>query len=340
VKASVLTAYGKVEYTDVPDPRIKDDEALIRVACSGICGTDVHVFQGHHPAGIPPVIMGHEFSGTIVEVAAENKKGLKEGDRVVVQPYLSCGICELCIAGRENCCADLKIFGIHVDGCFSQFVKAPLQRVYSLPESIDLKTASLIEPLAVAYHDVRSSGFAVGNSTLVIGGGPIGLLIAAVARTAGASEILVTELNPHRKALLSDLGFEVHDPTQCDITREIRKRTAGMGYDKVFEVSGTKSGTDLMIEGVKTGGTCVIVGIPTDKYPMDTATIFKREITIRGVRIHSQIHFRGAIQLASNPEIQQILQKLITREFPLPRLGDAINLSLTSSEISKIVITY
>ena len=192
MKASVLTDYGKIEYTDIPDPQPGDDEALIRVAYSGVCGTDVHVYQGHHPAGIPPVIMGHEFSGTIVEVGKNNKKGLKKDDRVVVQPFLSCGICDLCITGRENVCADLKIFGIHIDGSFAEYVKAPVQRIHLIPKGMDFKLAALIEPLAVAFHDVRSSGLNVGQGVLVIGGGPIGLLIAAVARTAGASRILVT----------------------------------------------------------------------------------------------------------------------------------------------------
>lgn len=338
MKASVTTDFGKIEYKDVPMPVIEEDEALIRVACSGVCGTDLHVFQGHHPAAKPPIIMGHEFSGTIEILGKINKKGLAIGDRVVAQPFYSCGVCELCVSGRDNACPSLRIFGVHIDGSFAEYVKAPMRRIHVIDDGLDFTTASLTEPLAVALHDVRSSGFKIGDSALIIGGGPIGLLIAEVARTGGASKILVTELNPYRKKLLSDMGFEVLDPSQCDIMKEIGERTSGMGYDKVFEVSGTRSGTELMLKAVKTGGTTVIVGIPTDKYPMDTDTIFKREITIRGVRIHSQINFKDAVTLTRRPEIRKVLNALMTKEFFLADLKDALELSLNSAEISKLII--
>jgi 2-desacetyl-2-hydroxyethyl bacteriochlorophyllide A dehydrogenase len=338
MKAAVTTDFGRIEYKDVPVPEIADDEALIQVACSGVCGTDVHVFHGHHPAARPPVIMGHEFSGTVAEVGTKNPTGLEPGERVAVQPFYSCGVCELCITGRENVCPDLRIFGIHLDGSFAEYVKAPIKRVYPIPGDLDFTLAALIEPLAVALHDVRSSGFTVGNSALVIGGGPIGLLIAKIAALNGASEILVTELNPFRKKLLSDSGFAVIDPTETDLLEEIRERTGGLGYDKVFEVSGTRSGTDLMLDAVKTGGTGVIVGIPTDAYPVDTGTIFKREINLKGVRIHSQINYKDAVTLAGKKEVQDTLRSLISREFPLAELARALDLSINSSQIAKIII--
>jgi len=338
MKAAVTTEFGKIEYTDVPVPEIDDDEALIQVVCSGVCGTDLHVFQGHHPSAEPPVIMGHEFSGIIRKIGNKNPKNLKEGDRVVVQPYYSCGVCEMCITGRENVCPDLKIFGIHMDGCFAEFAKAPIKRIYSISDDLDFETAALIEPLAVALHDVRSSGFTVGNSALIIGGGPIGLLIAAVAEISGASQVLITELNPFRKQLLAEQGFEVLDPGKCEMRDQIKKRTCGLGYDKVFEVSGSRNGTDLMLDAVKTGGTAVIVGIPTEKYAMSTDIIFKREIRMQGVRIHSQINFKDAAQLTDKQVIKDTLKSLITREFKLSELAEAVDVSLKSSEICKLII--
>ena len=338
MKAAVTTGFGTIEYKDAPVPEIADEEALIEVACSGVCGTDVHVFQGHHPAAKPPVIMGHEFSGTVAEVGDKNPAGLEPGQRVAVQPFYSCGVCELCITGRENVCPDLKIFGIHVDGSFAEYVKAPIKRVYPIPGDLDFGIAALIEPLAVALHDVRSSGFAVGNTALVIGGGPIGLLIAKIAELNGASAILVTELNPFRKKLLSDSGFTVLDPGETDILEEVWERTGGLGYDKVFEVSGTRSGTDLMLDAVKTGGTGVIVGIPTGAYPVDTGAVFKREINLKGVRIHSQINYKDAVTLTGKREVREVLESLITMEYPLAELAAALDLSVTSSKIAKIII--
>lgn len=338
MNAAVTTDFGTIEYKDVPVPEIGDGEALIRVACSGVCGTDVHVFRGHHPAAKPPIIMGHEFSGVISEIEDKNPKGLNKGDRVVVQPFESCGVCELCVTGRENVCPDLRIFGVHRDGSFAEFVRVPIKRIYRIPDDLDFDIAALIEPLAVALHDVRSSGFSVGNTALVIGGGPIGLLIAAVAELSGASRVLVTELNPFRKKLLKESGFDVLDPTECEIMKEVHKRTEGMGFDVVFEVSGTKSGTDVMIDAVKTGGTGVIVGIPTDKYPISTDTMFKREIRLQGVRIHSQKNYKDAIALTGRKRIRETLKRLITGEYPLSGLAEAIELSISSSEISKLVI--
>jgi 2-desacetyl-2-hydroxyethyl bacteriochlorophyllide A dehydrogenase len=338
MKAAVTTDFGKIEYKEVPVPETGDDEALIRVVCSGVCGTDVHVFQGHHPAALPPIIMGHEFSGTIEEIGRKNPKGLRKGDRVVVQPFTSCGVCEQCITGRENLCPDLQIFGIHRDGCFAEFTNAPVKRIFPIRDELEPEIAALVEPLAVALHDVRSSGMKIGNTALVIGGGPIGLLIAKLAEMNGASRVLVTELNPFRKKLLADKGFEVLDPAECEILDEVKKRTGGTGYDKVFEVSGTRSGTDLMLDAVKSGGTGVIVGIPTEKYPVSTDMMFKREITLRGVRIHSLINYKDAITLTDKKEIRDTLKSLISKEFSLSELADAIDLSIKSSEISKLII--
>jgi 2-desacetyl-2-hydroxyethyl bacteriochlorophyllide A dehydrogenase len=338
MKASVLTDFGKIEYLDVPEPEFGYDEALVKVAYSGVCGTDVHVSQGHHPAAAPPLIMGHEFSGTVEKVGKQNKKGLEPGQRVVVQPFYSCGVCELCITGRDNVCPELRIFGVHRDGSFAEYVSAPVLRIHPVGKDADLKLAALTEPLAVALHDVRMSGMKVGQTVFVIGGGPIGVLIAAVARLNGASEILVTEINPFRKDLLTKLGFDVFDPSNGDVRENVRKRTAGRGYDRVFEVSGTKSGSELMLEAVKIGGTVMVVGIPTDKYPLDTDLIFKREIRIQGVRIHSQINFRDAVTTAARPEMQEVLRALVTHEFPLSDLDKAVDLAQNSKKVSKIII--
>lgn len=338
MKASVLTDFGKIEYKDVAEPVIDDDEVLIRVACSGVCGTDVHVSQGHHPAAKSPLIMGHEFSGTIAKTGNTNEKGFAEGERVVVQPFYSCGICELCINGRDNVCPSLRIFGVHLDGSFAEYVKAPGLRVHRLSDGMDMKQAALIEPLAVALHDVRMSGLQVGQTAMVIGGGPIGLLIAEVARMNGASDILVSEINPFRKALLAELGFDVVDPKESDVLQEALRRTNGAGFDRVFEVSGSKPGSELMLHSVKIGGTVVVVGIPAGKYPLDTDLIFKREIRIQGARIHAQINFQDAVKMAAQPQMLTVLGKLVTHEYPLSELAAAVETARSSSEVAKVIV--
>ena len=254
MKAAWLKDWKQVSYEERPMPVIGHGDALVRVKYTGICGSDLHVYNGHHATAIKPVVMGHEFAGEIVEVGEDGKDRFKPGDRVAVQPFTSCNVCDTCVQGRDNVCRQLKILGIHIDGCFAEYVKVPLKKVYRIPENVSFRLAALTEPLAVAVHDVRRSRLAVGETALIIGGGPIGLLIALVARYAGASRVVISEPNAYRIGVAQKLGFEVVNPMETGSEEKLMALTDGEGYDVVFESSGTMPGAALMTRAAKNRG--------------------------------------------------------------------------------------
>ncbi len=338
MKAAVLTEFNKIEIIDKVRPSISDDEVLVKVKYNGICGTDLHVMQGHHPAAVPPLVMGHEFSGTVEKKGKHVGDEIKIRDRVVVQPYESCGECEPCKSGCENVCRELKIFGVHRDGAYQEYVNVKASRLFRLDDSISDIAAALIEPLAVAVHDVKKSGLKIGGSVIVIGGGPIGLLIAVVAGINGASKIAISEINPARIKKARQLGFQVINPAEENLADKAYKMTDGRGFDAVFEVSGSRPGTEAMTMLAKTSGTIVIVGIPPEKHPVDTDTVFKKELNIVGVRLYSKVDFQAAVDIMKNEENRRKLMELVSAEYPLEQLTEAIAYLRNSSDAYKVLI--
>jgi 2-desacetyl-2-hydroxyethyl bacteriochlorophyllide A dehydrogenase len=338
MKAAVLTEFNKVEILERDIPAIISDEVLVKVKYNGICGTDIHVMQGHHPAAKPPLVMGHEFCGTIEKKGANVLDDIEVGERVIVQPYESCGECEACKSGSENVCDKLKIFGVHRDGAFQEYVNVKATRIFKLDDSVSDVAAALIEPLAVAVHDVKKSGLQVGGTAAIIGGGPIGLLIAIVARINGASEIIISEINPVRIKKAEEMGFTVINPAKDDLVETVAVITRGRGFDVVFEVSGSKQGILSMTQLVKTSGTVVTVGIPADKYPVDTDTVFKKEIKIVGVRLYSKVDFQAAVNIMKKEEQRNEILNLVTAEYPLAEINDAFKHMRENSDTYKVLI--
>jgi 2-desacetyl-2-hydroxyethyl bacteriochlorophyllide A dehydrogenase len=320
MKAALFADKNKLELVEAPVPAIGAGEALVRVAYAGICGSDIHVWQGHHPTATYPRIPGHEFSGVLEKVNGTPRDGLKAGDRVVVQPFWSCGLCEPCIRGMDNVCRELKIFGIHEDGCFAEYIRVPIKKVYKLPDNVDLRLGAITEPLAVAVHDVRKSGLMVGEKALILGGGPIGMLIALVAQHAGAGEVYVSEINEYRLAFAKKLGIKTINPAKADLKEEVL-RIDGKGFDVVYEASGSKPCIQAATDVVKIGGTILIIGMASEQHPFNMGAVFAKELTIKGVRIHSQQSYEGAIALLKSGDINEKLNQIVSREF---KLGDCV----------------
>lgn len=338
MKAAIVKKINEVSFEEVPKPAPGIEEGLVKVKYSGICGTDIHVYTGHHATAKYPVILGHEFVGELVEINTVKGTDLKVGDYVLVQPFNSCGVCDACIQGRDNVCSKLSILGVHEDGSFAEYVRVPLRKVYRMPDGLDLKLAALIEPLAVAVHDVKRSNLKVGQTAFIIGGGPIGALIALVARLNGASKIVISEVNEYRIKFIKDLGFEVLNPKEMDVAQEVLKMTDGKGFDVVFEVSGSQPGLELMTKAVKITGTIVIIGFPKDKFPVDTGLVASRELVIKGVRVHSQINFASGIDIMKAGIINDQLVKLIDKEFKLEEVEEAIRYSIEDQAHFKVII--
>ncbi|MDR0357674.1 MAG: alcohol dehydrogenase catalytic domain-containing protein, partial [Clostridiales Family XIII bacterium] len=212
MKAAIIGKPGEIHLEERPIPEIDFGETLIKVKYIGICGSDIHLLHGKNSSAIYPLLPGHEFVGEIVESKGEGSERLKIGDIAAAQEVISCGVCEACAKGEDNVCRHLKIIGIHTDGGFAEYVKVKTRKVFVLPKDIDLKVAVLIEPFAVAVHDVRRSELKVGETAFIAGGGPIGLLIGIAARLAGARKVVVSEVMDGRAELARKLGFDTVNP--------------------------------------------------------------------------------------------------------------------------------
>lgn len=295
-------------------------EVQIEVAFCGICGTDLHVYLGHmdQRVGFERVI-GHEMSGTVSAVG-DGVTGFTPGDRVVVRPLDACGECPACRRGHAHICQNLKFLGLDTDGAFQEKWTVPAHTVHKLPEDLPLDHAALIEPVAVACHDVRRGRVEAGEDVLVIGGGPIGMLIAMVANHAGAN-VTVSEINPHRLAVARKLGFTAINPKESDVAATVLETTGGKGADVIFEVSGTQPGVDLMTAAASTRCRVVMVAIHAKRAEVDLFQFFWKEIEMLGARVYEPADYDEAITLVASGAIDA--KTMITDIQGLNSIGDA-----------------
>lgn len=311
------------------------DEVQISVAYCGVCGTDLHIFHGSmdHRVQLPQVI-GHEMSGEL-RVVGSAVRDWKPGDRVTVRPLDPCGKCPACVAGHSHVCMNLKFIGIDRPGAMQSLWTVPAHTLHRLPEALSFEQGALIEPLAVACHDVRLSGLLPGEFAVVQGGGPIGMLVALVARHAGA-RVLLTEVNPFRLALARQLGLEAVNPVESALPELVESATGGAGADVVFEVAGAPAAASMMTKLVKVRGRIVIVAVYPKPVEVDLFRLFWREITIIGTRVYEPEDFEKAIALAESGSLP--LDQIITKVLPLDRLADAFHEMESGGEALKILM--
>jgi len=310
-------------------------QVQIRVSHCGICGTDLHIFHGKmdHRVRVPQVF-GHEMSGTLV-AAGEGVESFAPGDRVTVRPLDPCGSCPACKAGHSHICQKLKFIGIDVPGAMQGLWTVPAHTLHRLPASLSFEQAALIEPVAVACHDVRLGEVKAGDYAVVQGGGPIGMLVALVARQQGA-RVVVTEVNPFRIQLAGELGLEVVDPRETDVVKLVDEQTGGAGADVVFEVSGSQAGAELMTKLPRTRGRIVIVAIFGEQPKVDLFRFFWRELRLCGARVYEPHDFDRAIALADSGTLP--LERLITNVYPLEGLETGLRQMERGGSVMKVLV--
>ncbi len=310
-------------------------QVQIRVSHCGICGTDLHIFHGKmdHRVRVPQVF-GHEMSGTLV-AAGEGVESFAPGDRVTVRPLDPCGSCPACKAGHSHICQKLKFIGIDVPGAMQGLWTVPAHTLHRLPPSLSFEQAALIEPVAVACHDVRLGEVKAGDYAVVQGGGPIGMLVALVARQQGA-RVVVTEVNPFRIQLAGELGLEVVDPRETDVVKLVDEQTGGAGADVVFEVSGSQAGAELMTKLPRTRGRIVIVAIFGEQPKVDLFRFFWRELRLCGARVYEPQDFDRAIALADSGTLP--LERLITNVYPLEGLETGLRQMERGGSVMKVLV--
>jgi len=309
-------------------------EVRLDVAYCGICGTDLHIAHGamDHRVRTPQVI-GHEMSGTVAELGSD-VEGFGVGDPVVVRPLDSRGETRA-DKGFAHISRNLKFLGIDTPGAFQSSWTVPAFTLHRLPDSVDLRTAALTEPLAVACHDVRRAAVEAGEFVVVIGGGPIGLLVALVARQSGA-RVVVSEVNAARRDLASELGFDVVDPGTDDVPAIVSGLTETRGADVVFEVSGSADGALEMTRLASLRGRLVLVAIFPDPQPVQLFDFFWKELELRGARVYEPEDYERAIALIADGNLP--LDRLITKVEPLDRLPAVFEEHAPGSTAMKILV--
>ncbi|MDF2921832.1 MAG: zinc-binding dehydrogenase [Paenibacillaceae bacterium] len=342
MKAAVLKEWQQVQVQDVPVPQLGEEEVLIKVKYAGVCGSDVTIYKGKHPTARTPVILGHEFTGTIVQVNSGKRTDLKPGDRVVVEPLISCGECAACRAGNWHVCRTLKLLGIHTDGGFADYVKAPAAKVIKLKDSISDRVAALTEPFAVGFHVNQQAGIKAGDKVLIIGGGPIGMVIGIVAKRCGAEKIVFTELNDARIEIIRSFGFEALNPTRDDVSALSAELTGGAGYNVVFEVSGSQPGVVSATELCGIRGTVVLVGFPHKSPEVDVLKVIFKELNLVGSRVYTFEDFTRTVRMLEElVETKQYdLERLISDTMPVEKAEDAIQQMIRGENLGKILLTY
>lgn len=309
-------------------------EVQIAVAFTGLCGTDLHILHGNMDARVTtPLVFGHEMSGTIAAVG-EGVLGWSAGDAVTVMPLDWDGTCPACLGGNQHVCQNLNFVGIDSPGSLQGLWNVPAELLLRLPDGLRLDHAALVEPVAVAVHDVRRSELTPGQKVVVIGGGPIGVLIASVAREFGG-DVVVVELDPRRRAQIVELGFETLDPREVDQVAWVTQWSNGAGADVVFEVSGAAAAVLGATDLAKVRGTIVVVAIHSTPREINLQRVFWRELRILGARVYKREDFETAIDLVAKGVIPADL--LITRIVPLSQTQAAFA-DLEAGRAMKILV--
>jgi 2-desacetyl-2-hydroxyethyl bacteriochlorophyllide A dehydrogenase len=310
-------------------------QVRIAVAFTGICGTDLKIAHGAMDHRVTsPWPIGHEMSG-IVETIGPDVSGWQPGDKVTVMPLASCGDCPACGRGHSHVCHNLIFLGIDSPGSLQQRWTVPAGLLVRVPEHLSLEHAALAEPTAVAVHDARRGGVRTSQQVVVIGGGPIGILIGLVATHAGA-DVLVSEVSPFRRDLAAELGLRTIDPAADDLAAAVTGWSNGKGADVAFEVSGSAAGVRALTDVLAVRGRGVVVAIHTEPTPVDLMAAFWKELDISGARVYQREDFEKAVALLADGIIPA--ESLITEIVPLSQTDRAFERAASGGDVVKIMI--
>ena len=336
MKAAVMHGAGDIRLEDVPFPQFAADEVLIKVKCVGICGGDIHFYHGTHPYSNYPRIYGHELSGEIAAVGANvNKWNL--GDRVVLEPTVACGKCYPCRIGKYNCCVSLNIIGVHSDGGFAEYVAAPRNKVFSLPDSLPFDLASLIEPYSIGAQAFARGQITCDDKVLIIGVGAIGLTLLDIAKNIGHAQVMVADLHPYRLELAKKLGADVTVNTrEEDLIEKVMLWTDGEGAGVVAEATGVPSMAEMTPELVANGGRVVILGVLNREISLPGIKLTNKEMTIVGSR-NSKDNYPMLIESFANHSLHPEI--IMTKKFPFEKISNAFQyMEKNIAKIGKLVI--
>jgi L-iditol 2-dehydrogenase len=287
MKALVLKEYKRLAYEDVPNPEVGPEDVLVKVEACGICGSDIHGYDGSTGRRIPPVIMGHEAAGIIAEAGA-NVSEFRKGDRVTFDSTIYCGACWFCRRGRINLCEKRRVLGVsckdyRCDGAFAEYVAVPQHIVYRLPEGLSFEHAAMVEALSIALHSVNRTRIFLNDTAVVVGTGMIGLLVVQSLRAAGCGRIIAVDIDPSRLDMACRLGAdEGLRSDEVEVPAEVLNRTDGRGADVAMEVVGIAPTLQTAIASLRKGGLLTLVGNLSPNVDFPLQAVVTRELTLNG----------------------------------------------------------
>ncbi|OWA33467.1 alcohol dehydrogenase [Saccharibacillus sp. O16] len=341
MKAAVMHKLREISIEEVPVPQIGSHEVLIKVMAVGICGSDLHYYD-HGRIGPyvveGPFILGHECAGEIAAAGAEVER-FKVGDRVAVEPGVTCGRCEMCKSGRYNLCPHVEFLATPpYHGAFVQYLKMREDFVFPIPDHLTYEEAALVEPFSVGLHAAARSKLQPGSSLAIMGMGPVGLMAVAAAKAYGAATIIVTDLEPLRLEAAKKMGAtHVIHVGERDAIEEIQGITGGRGVDTAWETAGNPRALQSALGSLTRGGKLAIVGLPAQaEIPLNVPFIADNEVDITGIFRYANTYPKG-IQFLSSGEIDASV--LVTDEFPLEQTQEAMERALNhKSECLKVMV--
>jgi L-iditol 2-dehydrogenase len=318
MKALLLSKYRQLEVADMDSPALDEHDVLVRVAACGICGSDVHGYDGTSGRRIPPMVMGHEAAG-VIAATGQGVSGWAPGDRVTFDSTIYCGTCNNCIRGDVNLCDQRQVLGVSCPeycraGAFAEYVAVPARVLYRLPESISFAEAAMLEAVAVAIHAVSLGDVRKGDTALVVGAGTIGLLVLQALRAAGCSRVYVADIDASRLKLAKNLGAAAVLSAGPDPIKQVLDLTGGVGVDIAVEAVGQEATVHQAIESVRKGGTVVLVGNISPSVSLPLQKVVTRQIRLQG-SCASAGEYPKAIELMASGQIS--VKPLITAVAPL-----------------------
>lgn len=315
MRQAVMVSPGKIEFGDVDRPRCLPDQALVRIRRIGICGSDVHVYHGTHPFTGYPVIQGHEFSGEVIEVgsAVENAE-LSVGRKVTCETQVTCGRCRPCRTGRYHVCDELRVRGFQTPGVAQEVAALPADKLIPLPERFSFDEGALMEPAAVGVHATARAGIDTGAVVVVVGAGPIGMMVALAAKARGASRVLVSELSEARRRMVEQLGIdEVVDPREEPLGQAVRNRL-GEAPDVIIECVGTQASLSAVFEAAGKGIRLVAVGVYPEQPRVDMARVVEWELDLVGSMMYRREDWLQAVRWVDEGRMN--VAPLVTHHYP------------------------
>jgi 2-desacetyl-2-hydroxyethyl bacteriochlorophyllide A dehydrogenase len=331
----VLRDHGSAVVEEVPEPKPGPGELSLKIAYSGICGSDLHASMGQHPFIPLPATPGHEFSGK-VHALGEGVKGFNIGDRVICEPNLVCGECYNCRTGRYNICENLRVMGCQGEGAMADYFVVPAHKTIHIPEQLSLKDSVLVEPLAVGVHAVRRGGDLFRKNVVVIGAGTIGLMVLNCVKEAGAKSIIVTDLDEHRLQIADEIGAtQIINASRSDVVKTVGSERPYEGIDVVFECVGKEKSIREAMAIVRKGGRIIVAGVFGSDTRVRMVDVQDRELELVGTIMYTRRDITDAVEMLAAGKCRPEL--FISRIYPLEKAQEAFEAARDTKNNMKVL---